>query len=157
MGLLSSGIKAVSKSMSKGKTGRTIVGKAGAKRKGINKAFENKLKNLSKKTGEAKQLDINALKGMKKRNVIDKDLLSDFKKVTTTSSKKSKVTPVDEVDIEYGNPNIDNMSDKEVAKWEKEYGSALKEAKKIMGLKKKRGGKISYRMTGGQVVSHGYD
>ena len=195
MGLLSSGVKAVSKAVTKGKKARTIVGKAGKQRKGMNKAFEKKLKNLSKKTGEAKQLEINALKGMKKRNVIDKDLLSDFKKVQATPSKKPKLTPVDEVDKYYGNPNIDNMSDKEVIKWEKEYGSALKEAKKVMGLKKKsggvvkkagggmtrqglypaemaragtmsqarrkrymkKGGKITYRMTGGQVVSHGYD
>jgi len=31
----------------------------------------------------------------------------------------------------------------------------MKEAEKTLGLKE--GGKITYRMTGGQVVSHGYD
>ena len=195
MGLLSSGVKAVSKALSTGKKARTIVGKAGAKRKGINEAFEKKLKALPKLSGEKRQRAIHGLNEMKEKNVIAKPLVSGFNK-----EKKKKIPIIGKV--KKSSPEQEKrmkiLDDKEldfVAKRD-----AMKEAEKVMGIGKgdwdkkrggvvkkagggmtrqglypaemaragtmsqakrkknmKKGGSISYKMTGGQVVSHNYD
>ena len=131
MGLLSSGVKAVSKALSTGKKARTIVGKAGAKRKGINEAFEKKLKALPKLSGEKRQRAIHGLNEMKEKNVIAKPLVSGFNK-----EKKKKIPIIGKV--KKSSPEQEKrmkiLDDKEldfVAKRD-----AMKEAEKVMGIGK---------------------
>jgi len=80
------------------------------------------------------------------------DLLPKFKREEKKKFREGKKTPFASI-IKEEQPKkrkpVQKVSQKEANE------AAMKEAEKALGLKE--GGKITYRMTGGQVVSHGYD